>query len=70
MLTETERCATPGGLAHACYPNTREVEARRSGVQDYPWLHKKFEASPGYIRHCLKLLNPPKEAVTNWFRQR
>lgn len=44
-----------GILAHAHNPNTWEVEARRSIVEAYPWLHKReFKATLGCMRPCLK----------------
>lgn len=39
---------------HVCYPNTPEVEAGGSEVQDHPQLHSHLEASLGYMRPCLK----------------
>lgn len=39
-------------VAQACNPDTKEAEARGSGVQSHSQLHGKFKASLGYIRSC------------------
>lgn len=41
-------------MALACYPSTQQVEAGGLGVQGYPWLSSKFEASLDYVRICLQ----------------
>lgn len=35
-------------MAEACNPSTREIETGL-GVQSHPWLHRKSEASLGYM---------------------
>lgn len=41
-------------VAHSCNPSTGEVESEEPGIQVYPQLHWKLEASLSYITLCLK----------------
>ena len=40
-------------VAQTYQPSLQEVEAGKSEIQSYPWLHR-LEASLGYMRPCLK----------------
>lgn len=46
---------------HSYNPSTLEVEAGGLESQGYPWLHRKFECSLGYMRPYLK-----REHVGDW----
>ncbi|CAO2629708.1 hypothetical protein LEMLEM_LOCUS20606 [Lemmus lemmus] len=43
-----------GMVVHSCNPSTREVKVGEAGVQDQPWLHRKFKDSLGYMKTCPK----------------
>ena len=67
-------------IIHAYNFSAQEVEAGQWGVQDYPWLHRKLEASLNYFRagemaqrvRALTVLpkflssNPSNHMVTQW----
>lgn len=53
----------PNIMTHTNNLSTREVETVGLGVQGHLWLHRKFEASLGSIRHCLNVpLLPPTKS--------
>lgn len=39
---------------HVCNRGPWEDEARGSGVQDHPWLHRELEVKVGYWRSCVQ----------------
>lgn len=39
----------PGKAAHVCHPSTHEAETKRSWLSGQPRLHRKFQASLGYM---------------------
>ena len=47
-----KKLANRNNTNHDCVctynPSTWELEAGGSGIQGYPWLHIKFQASQGY----------------------
>ena len=42
----------PFRMAHACNPNSWEVEAERSRVQSHPQLYREFKNNRAYRRPC------------------
>ena len=39
---------------YTCNLKTWEAEAKRSGVQGYPWLQNKFKTNQGHMKPFLK----------------
>lgn len=55
LLMERKRGRELGMVGHSCNSSTLETESARLGVQDHPWVHIKFKASLGYMKHCTKI---------------
>lgn len=41
-------------MTHTYNPSIWEVYAGGSEIQGHLWLHSEFEASPGYMKSCIK----------------
>lgn len=54
MLLSGQRRSDYAIVGRTCDPNTSEMEAEESGIQDHLQPSAKFEASLGYMRSCLK----------------
>lgn len=44
-----DQCDLQGVMVHACSPNTWEIEAGEAGGQGHSLLHRKLQASLGYM---------------------
>lgn len=58
-----------GRVARICNPRTWEVERRGSEFQGHSQLHRKSEATMGYMRPCVKKIQTTATHVPHIFEQ-